>query len=160
MSENQDTKAVDDLYDVKTEIFNKITGPRGANAVLEAAKKKLEMLETESERLKQRASFIEGQKASTKEIVVTLEMMIKECGLKGVVTIATGSSESPVATEEKVVVDEEVEAHKAKGLCLFTYFVNTKDGRKRKFCNRRGNKKKYQGYCKIHWDRVQGGKED
>lgn len=158
MSEKQDTKA--NLDEIKDNVFNKITGPRGAYAVLEAAKIKLANLETEGERLKQRASFIEGQKVMTRDFITTIETMINECGIKGVVTIATGEPESPIAMEEKVFVDEEMEAHKAKGLCLFTHFVRTKDGRKRKFCKRRGNKKKYQGYCKTHWDRVQGGAEN
>jgi len=159
MPDKQDTKAPESLDDIKTEVFNKVTGPRGAHAVLEAAKQKKKRLLDEKERLKQRGAFIEGQLASTDEIIATLELMIKECGLSNVVTFATGTVGEPIAKEETVVADEEMEKHRAAGRCLYVHFVQVKGGRKRKFCNRKGSKK-YGGYCKMHWDRVNGGKEN
>ena len=78
MPKEQDTKAPLTLDEVKTSVFNKVTGPRGARAVLEAARQKKKQLVTEKERLRQRGAFIEGQLASTDEIIATLELMMKE----------------------------------------------------------------------------------
>jgi len=157
MSSEQDTKA--NLDDVKTDVFNKVTGPRGVLALLAAAKKKKGFLENELEALKQRSHFVKGQIGATDDMITSLEMLAKECGIDGIATIATGVAEEPVAQEQVVFVDKEIEEHKAKGKCLFTHFVMGADGRKRKFCQRKGSKK-YEGYCKIHWDRVNGGKEN